>query len=57
MKKPKLPKHADFSQLARAVVESATNETDDPPESEAITNSRKEKIWGHPGITIRGGKL
>jgi len=54
MKKPKPPKHADFSQLARAVVEAATNETDDPPESAAIVRGR---IGGLKGGNARAQSL
>ncbi len=46
MKKPKPPKNADFAQLARAVVEAATNETDDPPESAAIVRGRLGGLKG-----------
>lgn len=46
MKKPKPPKHADFSQLAKAVVDAATNETDDPPESAAIVRGRLGGLKG-----------
>jgi hypothetical protein len=54
MKKPRLPKNADFSQLARAVVEAATNETDDPPESAAVLRGRK---GGAKGGKARAKKL
>lgn len=53
-KKPKIPKNADFSQLARAVVEAATNETDDPPESAAVKRGR---LGGVKGGASRAKKL
>lgn len=53
-KKPKIPKNADFSQLARAVVEAATNETDDAPESAAVKRGR---LGGAKGGKSRAQKL
>lgn len=53
-KKPKPPKNADFSQLARSVVEAATNETDDPPESAAVKRGR---LGGAKGGKSRAEKL
>lgn len=53
-KKPTIPKNADFSQLARAVVEAATNETDDPPESAAVKRGR---LGGAKGGVARAKRL
>lgn len=53
-KKPKPPKHADFSQLARSVVEAATSETEEQPESAAVLRGRK---GGKKGGTARAAKL
>lgn len=53
-KKPRPPKNADFSQLARSIVEAATNETDDPPESAAVKRGR---LGGAKGGASRSKKL
>ena len=53
-KKPKHPAHADFSQVARAVVEAATSETDDAPETAAVKRGR---LGGAKGGKSRAEKL
>ena len=53
-KKPKPPKNADFSQLAKSVVDAATNETDEPPESAAVKRGR---LGGLKGGDSRAKKL
>ncbi len=40
MKRPKHPPHADLNQLSKSIVDAATNETDDAPESAAVTRGR-----------------
>lgn len=45
-KKPKIPKNADFSQVARAVVDAATSETEDEPESANVVRARKGGLTG-----------
>ena len=39
-KKAKPPKNADFNQVARSIVDAATNETEPPPESAAVKRGR-----------------
>ena len=53
-KKPKPPKHADFSQIARAVVDVATNEAEDPSDSAAVKRGR---LGGKKGGKSRARKL
>ncbi len=53
-KKPKPPKNADFSQLARSIVEAATNEAEDEPESAAVKRGR---LGGAKGGKSRAAKL
>lgn len=53
-KKPKIPKNADFSQVARAVVDAATSETEDEPESSAVIRGR---MGGEKGGKARADKM
>jgi len=54
MKRPKHPPHADVSQLAKSIVDAATNETDDPPDTAAVARGRK---GGAKGGKARAEKL
>lgn len=53
MKKPKLPKYADLSQLAHAIVQAATNE--DPEPEEKSTKNPAAVALGRLG-GLKGGK-
>lgn len=53
-KRPKHPSHADFSQLARSVVEAATRESDEQPDSAAVIRGR---LGGTKGGKARANKL
>lgn len=54
MKRPKHPPHADVNQLAKSIVDSATSEADDPPESATTIRARK---GGESGGKARADKL
>lgn len=53
-KKPKPPPHADISQLARSIVDAATNEADDPPDSVKASSGR---LGGQIGGKARADSL
>jgi len=59
MKKPKHPKHADFSQLARSVVQAATNEADEKPVEDANESAavKRGRLGGAKGGKARAEKL
>ena len=54
MKRPKHPPHADISQLAKSIVDSATNEKDDEPDTAAVARG---KLGGAKGGKSRADKL
>lgn len=53
-KHPKHPPHADLSQLAKSIVDTATNETDDAPETAA---QKRGRLGGPKGAKARAEKL
>lgn len=53
MKKPKLPKHADMNQIAFAIVQAATDESE--PQEEPTTKNPHAVALGRLG-GLKGGK-
>lgn len=54
VKRPKHPAHADVNQLAKSVVDAATSERDDPPETAA---QKRGRLGGPKGGKSRAEKL
>lgn len=59
MKKPKIPKYADLSQLAHAIVQAATNEEPEPEEQSTKNPAAVElgRLGGLKGGKARANKL
>ncbi len=54
MKRPKHPPHADLNQLSKSIVDAATNETDDTPETAAV---KRGSLGGLKGGNSRAEQL
>ena len=54
MKRPKHPPHADVSQLAKSIVDAATSEAEEQPETAA---QKRGRIGGPEGGKARADKL
>lgn len=54
MKRPKHPPHADISQLAKSLVDAATSEDEQQPESAAVIRGR---LGGIKGGNARANKM
>lgn len=54
VKRPKHPPHADVNQLSKSIVDAATNETEEPPETAA---QKRGRLGGPNGGKARAEKL